>query len=306
MLRGLVWSTVVLNNKCRLQQWHRDLPIKIAILLGVLMLHISGQAWAALGAAVSLVSGQPGSVYPGETTQLEITLSNSNNTTAVSNVAFSNSLPGVWPNGLRIAAAATYTCTDPNTGTAVATTGTLTAVPGTQTITLTGGTIPQASSAIAGTCKIVIPVLTGSSSGNSATYNYQINNNAVTGNDPGAQSNSGDVSQTVNVRAMALPTVNKSFSASPVVLGGAPVTLTLTVNNPNPVPLANFSITDNFPTLGGGGAVIQVAATPGATATCTGAGAGQQQPAVGQRAHTPAGSLSGHCRRRGEHHAVLL
>ena len=62
--------------------------------------------WAALGASVTLVSGQPGTIYPGETTQLQITLSNSNPAAAINNVAFNNSLPGTLPNGLSIAGAA--------------------------------------------------------------------------------------------------------------------------------------------------------------------------------------------------------
>ena len=234
-------------------------------------LWLAAPAWAGLGASVTLVGAT--AIYPGETTLLQITLSNSNQTALLNNVAFANTLPGVWPNGLRIAGAATYTCTDPAGPTTSAGVGVLTATPGTQAISLTGGVIPQHSGGTDGTCTIQIPVTAGSSTGTSVTHTYTVLSNAVTGDDPGAQVNVGDVSQTVNVKPVALPTLNKNFSNSTAVLGGAPVTLTITLNNPtNPIAIPNFSITDNFPTLGGGGAVIQVATPPAATATCTGAG----------------------------------
>ncbi len=80
--------------------------------IGALLL-AAPSALASMGAAVTLASGQPGLIYPSETTQLEITLSNSNTTSAVNGVAFSNTLPGTLPNGLKIAGAATYTCFNP-------------------------------------------------------------------------------------------------------------------------------------------------------------------------------------------------
>jgi hypothetical protein len=70
---------------------------------------------------------------------------------------------------------------------------------------------------------------------------------------------------------MAQPTITKAFSNGTAFLGGAARTLTITVANPNPVAIGNFSIIDNFPTLGAGGAIIQVANPPVATSTCTGA-----------------------------------
>ena len=222
---------------------------------------------------MTLAGGQPGTIYPGETTQLQITLSNSNTDAAgVTGVGFSNSLPGALPNGLKIAGAAVYTCTDPSGPSTAAGVGTLTAVVGTQTITLgNDGVIPARANSTDGTCTIIIPVTAGSSTGNSATYSYTIANGAVTGTDnSGAVANSGAVNQSINVRSVSLPTVSKGFSNSVAFLGGAVVTLTITVNNPNPIALPNFSITDNFPQLGT--ALIKVAAAPAKTSTCTGVG----------------------------------
>ncbi len=237
-------------------------------------LYFSSAAYAGLGASVTLSSGQPTSINPGETTQLEITLSNSNTTAPINNVDFSNLLPGTLPDGLKISGAATYTCTDPSIPATNPGSGTLTTVIGTQTITLDDGIIParDAGSSTDGTCTIIIPVTAGTSDGTAQTYNYQIASGAVTGNDGGAVSNSGAVNQSINVLAISRPVVTKSFASSTLILGGAPTTLTITVSNPSAIDLPNFDITDNFPLPGAGLSYIQVAATPGATSACTGGG----------------------------------
>ncbi|MCK7513740.1 MAG: hypothetical protein MZV70_63490 [Desulfobacterales bacterium] len=101
--------------------------------------------------------------------------------------------------------------------------------------------------------------------------------------DSGAVANSGAVSQSVNVLALSRPTITKSFSNSTLYLGGVAGTLTITVTNPNAVVgIANFSVTDNFPTAGADGAIIEVANPPSATASCTGGGtprASRRRPA---------------------------
>ena len=233
----------------------------------------SSQAHAALGASVTLASGQPTNINPGEITQLEITLSNNNTTSAISNVAFGNNLPGTLPDGLSVAGAVTYTCTDPSVPSTNPGAGTLTATVGTQVISLVNGVIParDAGSSTDGTCTIIIPVTAGTSDGSAQTYNYQIADGAVTGNDGGAVANSGAVNQSVNVLSISRPVISKSFGSSTLILGGASTTLTITVSNPNSIDLPDFDITDNFPQLGGS-EIIQVANPPNATSTCTGAG----------------------------------
>jgi hypothetical protein len=72
----------------------------------------SSSAWAALGASVTLVSGDATDIFPGETTRLQITLSNSNALAPITGVGFSNFLPGTLPNGLKVAATPTVSCTD--------------------------------------------------------------------------------------------------------------------------------------------------------------------------------------------------
>ncbi|CAN5478827.1 hypothetical protein BH11PSE11_BH11PSE11_21580 [soil metagenome] len=238
----------------------------------LLLMLASLPAFAALGASVTLASGQPGLIYPGENTQLEITLSNSNTATQITALGFSNSLPGTLPNGLKITGAATYTCTDPATAITAPGAGSLTAAVGTQAITLVNGIIPARAASTDGTCTIIVPVSAGTTTGAAATYTYTINGGAVTGNDGGAVANVGAVNQSINIRLVSLPTLSKSFTSSLVFLGGTSTTLSITVTNPNPIPLPNFSITDNFPVLGGGGAIIQVAPAPAQTPSCTGGG----------------------------------
>ena len=234
------------------------------------ILTMASPAFASLAASVTVASGQPLSIYPGQVTQLQLTLSNNNTTAAINNVAFSSTLPGTLPNGLKVAGTPTYSCTGGSGTTAGV--GTLTAVVGSQAISLSGGVIPEKFGSTDGSCTIIIPVTAGSSNGAAANYTYTIASGGVTGNDGSAVANTGAVNQSINVLAASPPTIAKSFGNSVLYLGGASTTLTISVSNPNSIPLVNFGITDNFPTLGAGGAIIRVAASPAATSTCTAGG----------------------------------
>ena len=264
----------------------------LSIVGALLLLSPVGTAWAALGASVTLASGQPGTIHPGETTQLQITLSNSNPGASIANVAFSNSLPGTLPNGLSIAGAASYSCYDPATET-TADPGTenLTAAHGSQDISLSGGIIPARANNTDGYCTIVIPVTARTSTGNAATYTYSIASGAVTGDDGSAVANSGAVNQSVNVLALSKPGISKGFGSSTLYLGGSATTLTITLTNTNSVAIPNFSITDVFPQLGGAG-IIKVAATPAATAVCNNGGAAPSfTPIAGDTNVTATGTI---------------
>ncbi|MEW6677640.1 MAG: SdrD B-like domain-containing protein [Pseudomonadota bacterium] len=243
----------------------------LATLVSSLLVLVAPQALAALGASVTLFSGDPSNIYPGESTRLQITLSNSNTGAAVSNAGFDNDLPGTLPNGLKVAGAASYSCIDPS-GAPFVETGSLTAVLGSQDITLAGATIPARANSTDGTCTLLIPVTAGTSTGNAATYTYTIADGAVTGDDGAPVANTGSVSQSLNVTAISRPTISKSFSNSTAFLGGATRTLTITLTNSNPVEIPGFSVTDTFPQLGGLG-IIKVAATPAASASCNLGGA---------------------------------
>lgn len=225
-----------------------------------LWLGLGQAALADLGASVTLAPGAPTGIYPGQLTTLRITLSNNNTASAINGVAFSNSLPGSLPNGLKIAGSASSNCG-----------GSLMAAPGSQAIALSGASIPARVGTTDGQCVIDIPVTAGTSSGAAASYAYSITSGAVTGNDGGPVANSGSVSQSINVTALSKPTINKGFANSTLVLGGDPTTLTITLKNSNPVPITGFNLSDNFP-QSGGNAVIKVANPANATATCNNGG----------------------------------
>ncbi len=257
-----------------------------------LLLLSSTSAMADLSASVTLVSGDPTNIYPGESTRLEITLGNSNTGSTITGVAFNTSLPGTLPDGLKIAGAASYDCTDPAGPSTSAGSGTLTATTGTQAINLSGGVIPARANNTDGTCTIRVPVTAETSSGNSTTYDYIIGTGVVSGNDGGAVSNSGSVSQSININALAKPTLSKNFASSSVTLGGGTTTLTITLSNSNPVAIPGFSITDAFPVLGVGGGIIKVAAVPGASASCNnGGGSPSFSPSAGDKTITATGTI---------------
>ncbi len=241
-----------------------------------------GLAVAALGASVTLQGPDP--IFPGEITNLRIQLSNNANT-PVTGVSFPNlppvALPGSLPNGLRVAGAASYTCTDPNGNFTAAGPGSLTAVPGSQSIALANGAVPANFGGVDGSCLIIVPVTAGTSDGAVASYNYTIASGSVTGTDgSGAVANAGVVTQSIGVRGVARPSIAKAFGNTTSILGGAPVTLTLTVTNTNSIPLPNFSITDVFPLIGGVPA-LRVAPTPNASASCPGGTAPAFNPVAG-------------------------
>jgi uncharacterized repeat protein (TIGR01451 family) len=256
--------------------------------LALCLLAGSSSVWAALGASVTLVAGQLTDIFPGEVTQIQLTLSNSNTLAAITGAGFANSLPGTLPNGLKVASAPTVSCIDPAGG--ATTPGTVTAAIGTQSISLAGQSIPARFNNTDGTCTIVIPVTAGTSTGGAATYAYSIASGAVTGNDGTAVANTGLVTQSINVKAFAKPTISTSFGASTLILGGASTTLTITVANSNTVAIPNFSITDIFPALGGTG-IIKVAAVPGSTALCSDASVPVFAPLAGDTTLTATGTI---------------
>ena len=155
------------------------------------------------------------------TTSLSFTIQNNNTTTALTGVAFSDTLPAglviATPNGL--------------TGTCGA--GTITATAGTNVISLSGGTIAASSS-----CTFSVNV-TGIAAG---TQNNTTGN--VTSTEGGT---GGTASASVNV--VAPPSIAKVFNPSSIALN-ATTSLTFTITNPaaNTVALTGVAFTDTLPT----------------------------------------------------------
>jgi len=171
------------------------------------------------------------------TTSLTLTVTNpAANGVAETGVAFTDTLPaGIvvgTPNGL------TNTCG-----------GTATAVAGSGSITLTGGTIATGSN-----CVVHVNV-TGTASGNfTNTTGSVTSTNGGTGNTASA-----------NLAVATPPTIAKAFGAARIPLNGS-TSLTFDITNPvsNAIPLTGIAFTDNLP------AGLVVATPNGLSSTCGG------------------------------------
>ncbi|MFO1322819.1 MAG: hypothetical protein U1F15_02035 [Burkholderiales bacterium] len=139
---------------------------------------------------------------------------------------------------------------------------TVSATPGTGTIALTGGSIPAITGGVAGQCRVTINVVSTVAN----TYLNTIPANAVASSNG---TNPQSAQATLVVSAPLNVTGSKAFSPTVVHGNGASQTsvstLTITLNNPNPVPLTGATITDSLP------AALTIA-TPSNAATTCGAG----------------------------------
>jgi len=212
----------------------------------------------------------PISIPSGGISRLNVTIYNPN-TFSLSNASWTDNIVGVQP-GLSIANPANISNTCG---------GTATAVPGTTTLSLSGGTVPAQVGATPGECTVGIDVT-------STTLGNLINTipaNALSSTGGGVSiTNTTPASATVTVVGVAAPTVTKAFAPNTVWVGDTSV-LAITINNRSVViPLTQVSITDNLPTnvvvanpalppnaLQNCGGSATVAATPGgSSATLTG------------------------------------
>ena len=232
---------------------------------------ISQGAYAALDISMSVSPGYPNPIFPGDVTSFHITISNSNATSTVTGVAFTDTMPAaVVVAGAGLTA---YTCTD-GTGASVAPSGTVTATLGTNSIALSGAVVPVAvGGGASGECDIDVEV---TSTAASTVQTNTIPVGAVTGVDTGAVSNGTQAQQSITINSLNAPVISKSFSTPTVVKSDQTVRLTIGISNAanatKNLPLNTatdtpaWAIRDVLP------AGLQVAATPNATAACTGTG----------------------------------
>jgi len=175
------------------------------------------------------------SIPVGGTTSVSFIINNPNAGTALTGVAFTDTLPA----GLVVATpnALTNTCG-----------GTVTATAASGAISLSGGTIVAA-----GSCTITANV-TGTAAG------AKSNSVTVTSTEGG----NGNTS-TANLAVVAPPTISKAFGASTIPLNGS-TTLTFTLTNPaaNTVALTGVGFSDSLP------AGLVVSTPNGLNATCSG------------------------------------
>ncbi len=247
---------------------------------------MTGRSFATLGFALAVAtpalaavginkSFSPNSVVAGQVSQLTIVLLNPN-ATAATGVSFADNLP------------ANVVVANPAVGSTTCGAGVVTATSGTGSVSLAGGTI-AAASGTPGTCTVTVNVVSTVPS----TYLNLIPANAVTSSNG---TNAQAAQATLVVSALASATGSKVFSPNVVHGNGATETsvstLTITLNNPNVVPLTGAAITDSLPAL------LTVATPANATTTCAGGTATASTPATNPATVTLSGGTipaSGSC-----------
>ena len=176
-------------------------------------------------------------------TQLTITISNPNTTTALTGVAFTDTYPALLLN--TTTPNPTLNCTSGSTATRTG------GVASGSTIGISGGTL-----APGGSCTVIVNV-------SSATAGSYINSTG-----PVVSANGGTgagATTTLVVSNLTAPTVSKAFAPTSINTGGTSV-LTITLANANIAPntITNATVTDTYP-LG-----VVNAAVPNASTTCGG------------------------------------
>ena len=174
-------------------------------------------------------------------TQLIITISNPNTTTALTGVSFTDTYPALLLNTTNPNPTLNCTAGSTATRTGGAASG--------STIGISGGSL-----APGGSCTVVVNV-------SSATAGSYVNS---TGPITSANGGAGTAATaTLVVSNLTAPTVIKSFAPASINTGGLSV-LTITLQNANAVSIINATVTDTYP-LG-----VVNAATPAASTTCGG------------------------------------
>jgi LPXTG-site transpeptidase (sortase) family protein len=179
---------------------------------------------------------QPDAVAPDGISTLTITLTN-NSASPLVNVSASDTLPGTLSAGLVVAPV-------PNASTSCGA-GTVTAAPGTKTISLSGGTIPAQVAGVPGTCTIRVDV---QGKGSKAAYTNTIPGLDVSATPQGTTTvihPALPASAPLDIAPLSIGIV-KGFEPL-TVFGGSASTLSIQLVNPNNAGLSGISFTDDMP-----------------------------------------------------------
>lgn len=202
----------------------------------------------------------PAVVAAGGLSRLTISLSNSNDLASIANLSFTDNLPS--------AAAGVEVLVAPAPNVSNTCGGTLTAVPGTGTVSLSSGALLAGSvGGVAGLCEVSLDVVVNDTVDGTHDFLNRIAAGAVSGNIAGnAVTNNANADAPVYARALGM-TVAKSFSPAQIN-GGETSQVTITITNPNSGSwLINaIAMTDNLPT----GMVVADIASPSTTCTANG------------------------------------
>ena len=178
----------------------------------------------------------PSTVNPGGLSTLTITLTNTNPSPLI-NTQLQDYLSSMGGTNVIIAAEpdASTTCPD----------ATITAVPGTQLIQMTGGSIPAQVGTIPGLCTISVNV---QGNGSAATRTNTLYSGNVEGTIQGTDQQVKPIANAqaqLTIRDLAIDVV-KGFQPS-TVFGGSSSTMSIELINPNNVQLIGISLIDNMP-----------------------------------------------------------
>jgi len=196
-------------------------------------------------------------------------IQNPNSSTTLTGVSFTDALPA----GLVVA---TPNSASTDCG------GTLTAVPGSSSISFSGGTIEPPAMEGGGSCNIAVNLLaTGLGTQNNTTGPVSANESG-----PGSASNTASVN-VVAAPVVSPPTLSKAFGAASVPVNGS-TSLTFNVSNPNnSTNLTNVGFSDTLPSG------LTVATPNGLTGACLTDGTGVTAGSVTATSGTNFISLSG-------------
>ncbi|QBB70704.1 DUF11 domain-containing protein [Pseudolysobacter antarcticus] len=175
-----------------------------------------------LGPPVVVKAFNPITISVNGTSTLTITLTNPNATTAITGVAFADTLPA---NVTTVAGTAATTCAP---GVVSQTAG---------AVSLAGATIPAS-----GNCTVTVSV----TSATPGAYTNTILAGGVTSTNAGSNTTPTSSTLTVNAVALVPPTVAKSFSPATIAVNGTSM-LTITVSNSNAIPITGVTLIDNLP-----------------------------------------------------------
>ena len=180
----------------------------------------------------------PASVGVNQASLLTITLTNPNNF-AITGAAFTDTYPAGLINSA--SPGGSTTCSS----------GAVTATAGDNKVSLAGASIPAN-----GSCTVSV----NATSTTAGTYNNSLAANTITSTNAPAGTGAN---ATASLTVLNLPAVAKSFATGSIA-PGATVVMTISLTNPNSVPITGAALTDNYP------AGLVNAAAPAASTTCTG------------------------------------
>jgi uncharacterized repeat protein (TIGR01451 family) len=248
----------------------RSALLAVCLAFALALAQVSPASAASLPAEINK-QFTPLQIDTGGVSVLKITIFNPN-VYPLTAVGFTDNLVGVQP-GLFIASGGlvSNTCG-----------GAVTAAPGTNTITLAGGSVP-AQTTVPGQCSIEVEV-------SSLTEGNLINTipaGALTATGAeGPITNTSPASATISVIAVDPPSMSKTFNPNTIYVGDISQ-MTIRVNNNDPdTNLTNVSFTDNLP------AGMKIATPPSASMSGCGAGAVLSAPADGTSVSLSGGTIT--------------